>query len=51
VSANFLRRFSLPRCYRYDPECIVAKLNDGVLEVRHPESEQAKPRRVPVSGA
>ncbi len=46
---NFFRRFSLPQSYRYDPDQIEAKLTDGVLEVRIPKSEQAKPRRVPVS--
>ncbi len=46
---NFLRRFSLPESYRYDPDRIVAKLNDGVLEVHIPKAEQAKPRRVPVA--
>jgi len=48
---NFLRRFSLPESYRYDQEGVVAKLNDGVLEVRVSKAEQAKPRRVPVSSA
>jgi len=46
---HFLRRFSLPESYRYDAERIVAKLNDGVLEVRIPKAEQAKPRRVPIA--
>lgn len=46
---NFLRRFTLPQGYQYDPEHISAKLVDGVLEVRIPKAEQAKPRRVPVA--
>lgn len=46
---NFLRRFTLPQSYQYDPEQISAKLVDGVLEVRIPKAEQAKPRRVPVA--
>ena len=48
---NFLRRFTLPQGYRYDPEGIAAKLVDGVLEVRIPKAERAKPRRVPVATA
>ena len=46
---NFLRRFTVPQSYQYDPERISAKLVDGVLEVRIPKAEQAKPRRVPVT--
>jgi HSP20 family molecular chaperone IbpA len=46
---NFLRRFTLPQGYQYDPEHIAAKLVDGVLEVRIPKAERAKPRRVPVA--
>jgi HSP20 family molecular chaperone IbpA len=48
---NFLRRFNLPDSYRYDAERIEAKLTDGVLEVRIPKAESAKPRRVPVKAA
>ena len=45
---NFLRRFSMPQSYSYDPQRIEAKLVNGVLEVRIPKGEQAKPRRIPV---
>lgn len=48
---NFLRRFNLPQSYAYDPDRISAKLNDGVLEVRIPKAEKAKPRRVQISAA
>jgi len=48
---NFLRRFNLPQSYSYDADRISAKLVDGVLEVRIPKAEKAKPRRVPVSAA
>ena len=48
---NFLRRFNLPQGSNYDTERITAKLVDGVLEVRIPKAEKAKPRQVPVSTA
>jgi len=48
---NFLRRFTLPQGSRYDTDRITAKLVDGVLEVRIPKAEKAKPRQVPVSAA
>lgn len=48
---NFLRRFNIPQSYRYDADHIAAKLVNGVLEVRIPKAEQAKPRKVPVATA
>ncbi|MDX2165504.1 MAG: Hsp20/alpha crystallin family protein [Deltaproteobacteria bacterium] len=47
----FLRRFTLPERARFDADRIVATLVDGVLEVRVPRAEAAKPRRVPVASA
>jgi len=47
---NFLRRFNLPQ-HTYDPDRITAKLVDGVLEIRIPKADKAKPRRVPVQAA
>jgi HSP20 family protein len=46
---NFLRRFTLPRSLAYDPGRIEAKLVNGVLEVRIPKAEEAKPRRIQVT--
>lgn len=48
---NFTRRFTMPRSYSYDPQRIEAKLVNGVLEVRIPKAEQAKPRRIQVTAA
>jgi len=48
---NFVRRFNLSRSYEYDPDRIEAKLNDGVLAVRIPKAEKAKPRRIEVKAA
>jgi HSP20 family molecular chaperone IbpA len=46
---NFLRRFNMPQSYQFDAERVAAKLTDGVLEVRIPKAERAKPRRISVS--
>jgi HSP20 family protein len=46
---HFQRRFSLPYGDRYDRNKVEASLRDGVLEVRVPRSEAARPRRIPVS--
>jgi HSP20 family molecular chaperone IbpA len=48
---NFVRRFNLPRSYDYDSDRIEAKLNDGVLAIRIPKAEKAKPRRIEVKAA
>jgi HSP20 family molecular chaperone IbpA len=45
---NFLRRFNISQSYRYDADRISARLVDGVLEMRIPKAEKAKPRRVQV---
>jgi HSP20 family protein len=48
---NFLRRFNLPKSLSYDSDRIQAKLVNGVLDVRIPKAEQAKPRRIQVAAA
>ena len=47
---NFVRRFTLPDASRYDREGITAKLVNGVLEVRIPKAEKAKPRKIQIGG-
>jgi len=44
---KFERSFQLPTAY--DPNRITAKLRDGILTVKIPKSETAKPRQIPVS--
>ena len=46
---HFVRRFTVPRSASLDHDKIAAKVVDGVLEVRLPKAEKAKPRRVQVS--
>jgi HSP20 family protein len=46
---HFQRRFSLPYGDRYGRDKVQASLRNGVLEVRVPRSEAARPRRIPVS--
>ena len=43
---NFRRTFTLSR--DLDPEKIVATLRNGVLQLRIPKSEQARPKRIEV---
>ena len=45
---NWVRRFTMP-AGDFDAEKVAARLTNGVLEVRLPKAERAKPRRVPVS--
>ena len=42
------RRFTLPDANRYDRDGITARLVNGVLDVKLPKSEKAKPRKIPV---
>ncbi len=44
---SFARSFELPR--NVDPEKIKASLKDGILEIRIPKTEEAKPRRIEVA--
>jgi HSP20 family protein len=46
---DYVRRFTLPDASHYDRDGITAKLVNGVLEVRLPKAEKAKPRRIPVT--
>jgi len=45
----YRRRFTLSNPSRFDTEHISAVLRLGVLEVRVPKAERAKPRQVPVT--
>jgi len=47
---DYVRRFTLADASRYDRDAITARLVDGVLQVRLPRSERAKPRTITVSG-
>ena len=47
---NYFRRFTLNNPQYFDREHIAARLVNGVLEVKLPKAEQAKPRRIPVTG-
>jgi HSP20 family protein len=46
---NYLRRFTLSNAQYFDRDQISARLENGVLSVKLPKAEQAKPRRIPVS--
>ena len=46
---RFVRRFALPRSV--DPSKVAAEYRDGVLTVRLPMRDEAKPRTVPVAVA
>ena len=46
---HFQRRFALPDAGRWDRDKISARLADGVLELRLPKAERAKPRRIDVT--
>jgi HSP20 family protein len=47
VNAKFWRSFSLPETVKHDG--IEATYRDGVLEVRVPKAEEAKPRQIEIS--
>jgi HSP20 family protein len=47
VTAKFWRSFSLPETVKLD--AIEAAYKDGVLEIRVPKAEEAKPRQIEVS--
>jgi len=46
---HFLRRFTVPHSGAINPDRISARVVDGVLEVKLPKAEKAKPRRIAVS--
>jgi HSP20 family molecular chaperone IbpA len=45
---DYVRRFTLPDSGRFDRDRITARLINGVLEIRLPKAERAKPRRITV---
>jgi HSP20 family protein len=47
VAAKFWRSFSLPETVKQDS--IEATYKDGVLEIRVPKAEEAKPRQIEIS--
>jgi HSP20 family protein len=47
VAAKFWRSFSLPKTVKH--EAIEATYKDGVLEIRVPKAEEAKPRQIQIS--
>lgn len=46
---NYTRRFTLANAHQFDRDQISARLVNGVLEVKLPKAEKAKPRRIAVS--
>jgi HSP20 family protein len=48
---DWVRRFTLPDAGRYDRDGVTARLVNGVLEVRLPKAEKAKPRKISVTAA
>lgn len=48
---NYQRRFTLANGERFDRDNVSARLVNGVLEVRLPKAEKAKPRRIEVAVA
>ena len=46
---NYLRRFTLANGDRFERDKVSARLMNGVLEVRLPKAEKARPRRIDVS--
>ncbi len=46
---RFTRRFDLPKTV--DPSKISAQYKDGVLEIRLPKMEEAKPRKIQIQAA
>lgn len=45
---NYARRFTLLEADRFDRERITARLVNGVLEVKLPKAERAKPRKIQI---
>jgi len=46
ISGSFYRSFRLPKTV--DSQSIKANLKDGILEVRVPKQEEAKPKSIPI---
>ena len=49
LTSEFARRFTLRDPSRYDAEHISATLRNGVLELRVPKAERARPRQIRVT--
>ena len=47
VAAKFWRSFSLPETVKQD--AIEATYKDGILEIRVPKAEEAKPRQIEIN--
>jgi HSP20 family protein len=47
---RFVRRFTLPESSRFDQTGVTAHMSLGVLEIRLPVAEAAKPRRIEIKG-
>ena len=47
IAAKFSRSFALPETAR--PDAIEASYKDGILEIRVPKAEEAKPRQIAIS--
>jgi HSP20 family protein len=45
---HYFRRFTLPNAERFDRDRITARLANGVLEIKLPKGERARPRKIPV---
>jgi HSP20 family protein len=45
---HYVRRFTLPNAERFDRDRITARLANGVLEIKLPKGERARPRKIPV---
>jgi len=46
---HFSRRFTLPEDSTFDRDSISARMSDGVLELKLPKAERAKPRKITVT--
>jgi HSP20 family molecular chaperone IbpA len=46
---NYARRFTLANAHQFDRDQVSARLENGVLEVKLPKAEKAKPRRIAIS--
>jgi HSP20 family molecular chaperone IbpA len=46
---NFVRHFTVPRSAALDRDKITARVLDGVIEVKLPKAEKAKPKRITIN--
>jgi HSP20 family molecular chaperone IbpA len=47
---HYFRRFTLSNGERFDRDRIAARLANGVLEIKLPKGERARPRKIPIGG-